>query len=101
MHHNLSKIGLQNTSLLRGISIIIIKFIDDHTSLLNFWIGLVINNDTIVLYYTNSETIDCEFRVCYNHPLEKGVSINNIITFEKLKTKLCLSLLILIILTPS
>ena len=45
---------------------------------------------TIVLCYTSGEIIDCEFGVCYNHFLEKNVSINSMITFEELETKLCL-----------
>ena len=44
---------------------------------------------TTVLCYTSSEIIDCEFGVCYNRPLEKCVSINNMITFNELETKLC------------
>ena len=32
--------------------------------------------------------IDCEFRVCYNRPLKKSLSINNMITFDELKSKL-------------
>ena len=44
---------------------------------------------TIVLCYTSGEIIDCEFGVCYNRPPEKGVSINNMITFDELKTKYC------------
>ena len=48
MHHNISKIDLQNTYLLYGVhvSIIIIKFIDDNTSLLIFWIGLIMDGYT-------------------------------------------------------
>ena len=44
----------------------------------------------IVLCYTSGEIIDCEFGVRYNHFLEKNVSINSMITFEELETKLCL-----------
>ena len=44
---------------------------------------------TIVLCYTSGKIIDCEFGVCYNCPFEKGVSINSMITFNELKTKLC------------
>ena len=91
MHHNISKIDLQNTYLLYGVhvSIIIIKFIDDNTSLLIFWIGLIIDSYTIVLCYTSGEIIDCEFGVYYNHPPKKGVSINSMTTFNELETKLC------------
>ena len=42
---------------------------------------------TIVLC-TSGEIVDCEFGVCYNRPSEKGVSINNMITFDELETKL-------------
>ena len=45
-------------------------------------------NNTIVLCYINGEIIDCEFGVCYNRPPEKGVSINNMITFDELESKL-------------
>ena len=89
MHHNISKIDLQNTYLLDGISIVIIKFIDDNTSLLIFWIGLIMDGYTTVLCYTSSEIIDCEFGLYYNRPYEKGVSINSMIIFNELKTKLC------------
>ena len=44
---------------------------------------------TIVLCYTSGDIIDCEFGVCYNHFLEKDVSINSMITFDELETKLC------------
>ena len=44
---------------------------------------------TTVLCYTSGEIIDCEFKVCYNRPLEKGISINSMITFDELETKLC------------
>ena len=44
---------------------------------------------TTVLCYTSGEIIDCEFGVCYNCPLEKGISINSMITFDELETKLC------------
>ena len=80
------KIDLQNTYC---ISIIIIKFNDDDTSLLIFWISLIIDGYTIVLCYTSGEIIDCEFGVCYNCPPEKSVSINSMITFDELDTKLC------------
>ena len=46
---------------------------------------------TIVLC-TSGEIVDCEFGVCYNRPSEKGVSINSMITFDELKTKLCYAL---------
>ena len=100
MHHNISKIDLQNTYLLYGISIIIIKFIDNNTFLLIFWIGLIIDGYTTVLCYTSGEIIDCEFKVYYNRLLEKGVSINNMITFDELE-KNSIMLWILIVLTPS
>ena len=41
-------------------------------------------NNTTVSCYINSEIIDCEFGVCCNRPFEKGVSINNMITFYEL-----------------
>ena len=85
MHNNISKIDLQNTYY---ISIIIIKSIDDDTSLLIFLISLIMDGYTIVLC-TSGEIVDCEFGVCYNRPSEKGVSINNMITFDELETKLC------------
>ncbi|KAL6311718.1 hypothetical protein AAG906_024607 [Vitis piasezkii] len=44
---------------------------------------------TTVLCYTRGEIIDCAFGISYNHPFEKGVSINSIITFDELETKLC------------
>ena len=44
---------------------------------------------TTVLCYTSSEIIDCEFGLYYNRPYEKGVSINSMIIFNELKTKLC------------
>ena len=89
MHHNISKIDFQNTYLLDGISIVIIKFIDDDTSLLIFWIGLIMDGYTTMLCCTSGEIIDCEFGVCCNRLLEKGVSINSMITFDELETKLC------------
>ena len=49
---------------------------------------------TAMLCYTSGEIIDCEFGVCYNRPPENGVSLNNMITFDELKTKLCHSLTI-------
>ena len=49
---------------------------------------------TTMLCYTSGEIIDCEFGICYIRPCEKGVSINNMITFDELKTKLCHSLTI-------
>ena len=42
-----------------------------------------------VLCYTSSKIIDCEFGLCYNHLYEKDVSINNMIIFNELETKLC------------
>ena len=89
MDHNISIIDLQHTYLLYSISIIVIKFIDDNTSLLIFWIGLIMDGYTTVLCYTSGEIIDCEFGVCYNCPPEKSVSINSMITFDELETKLC------------
>ena len=47
---------------------------------------------TTVLCYTSGEIIDCEFGVCYNRLSEKSVSINSMITFDKLETKLCYAL---------
>ena len=44
---------------------------------------------TTILYYTRGEIIDYEFWVCYNRPPKKGVSINSMITFDELETKLC------------
>ena len=44
---------------------------------------------TTVLCYISGEIIDCEFVVCYNPPIEKGVSVNSMITFDELETKLC------------
>ena len=35
------------------------------------------------------EIIDCKFGVCYNRPPKKDVSINSMITFDELETKLC------------
>ena len=35
------------------------------------------------------EIIDCKFGVCYNRPPNKDVSINSMITFDELETKLC------------
>ena len=43
---------------------------------------------TTVLCCTKGEIIDCEFWVSYNRPPEKGVSINSMITFDELETKL-------------
>ena len=43
---------------------------------------------TTVLCYTSGEIIDCEFGVCYNRLYEKSVSINSMITFDELETKL-------------
>ena len=45
-------------------------------------------NNITVLCYINGEMIDCEFRVCYNCPPKKILSINNMITFDELKSKL-------------
>ena len=44
---------------------------------------------TTMLCCTSGEIIDCEFGVCCNRLLEKGVSINSMITFDELETKLC------------
>ena len=44
---------------------------------------------TTVLCYIRGEIIDCGFGVCYNGPPKKGVSINSMITFDELETKLC------------
>ena len=49
-------------------------------------------NNTIVLCYINDEIIDCEFGICYNCPPKKGISINNIITFDELESKLSYTL---------
>ncbi|KAJ9675204.1 hypothetical protein PVL29_024234 [Vitis rotundifolia] len=46
------------------------------------------NGYTTVQCYTRGEIIDCEFGVSYNRPPEKGVSINSMITFDELETKL-------------
>ena len=40
--------------------------------------------NTTVLCYINGEIIDYEYGVYYNRPLEKSVSINNMITFDEL-----------------
>ena len=39
---------------------------------------------TTVLCYIRGEIIDCEFGVSYNRPLDKGVLINSMITFDEL-----------------
>ena len=49
-------------------------------------------NNTIVLCYINGEIIYYEFVVCYNRPCKKGISINNMITFDELELKLCYTL---------
>ena len=40
------------------------------------------------MLYIYDESIDCEFEECYNRPIEKSVSINNMITFDELESKL-------------
>ena len=48
--------------------------------------------NTTVLCYINGEIIDYEYGAYYNRPLEKSVSINNMITFDELLSKLCFAL---------